>query len=1531
MYRVFVKTSEWSNLCLESSRSISPRFVVKIPHFCAHLFSPSLNDALCLSFQFIVGFRKEQVNANLLNGKGEIKDVSLNCEFLNQILKKVTPFFELESVHVSKLSFHVTAWANLKKAPIVIDIEDVTAVIVEPLGFLDRSQRRVAKQISQQELNLLIEQGLHKLRGAYNLFDRIVDNIHFEMRSLHVSFQPRGKFKTKRVGPWTPPTILVELRHVKYVSVDEFGQEGTPEQVWNHNRPQPGVAAGYQTIMIYKKLSLLCTVGLRDAVHGEEMSPLVKDAQVEVHVAFRKRLRDAAVLAIQVDVTAQKVEVRVPTEAVPIIAHAMAGVQYCLGKDRAFQDPLVTTTDAPSEESLVVNAQVDETNNNILVKKEPMDDDEEGDDDEVNEEAISESLSESDDETIEDEVPTKPESPMRQSSSVSGRSQSAYLRRPVIVLPNGLVIHERISFSLSVHQCTIRGIYSEQEDGYVQLVTKGFVAEAMWPQDSGEKGGYVQASLSYVSLQERSGQRVRSILLGGVQHNINKLPIGLPGKPRPEKGADSSFPLFQDRSIRPDPFGLRHTFPEQAFGLKMTVDFIEKVRLRVSYQTLPTPMVLNTAILYYYRKVSNPEEEDIMVLHEVGIDQFDVLVDSDAWCRALRFAMNENENGFDVRWHSGDWSDELTPDMLVNPIQSLDLADHLQPKKEIFLDDNSMISSDLLNVTARIMNVEIRLPAAVQKDVRSCDVIMAISETMLVVSSALPRTFLTGKIGASIHGEGADTQGRIDFPNDPSDLCYSLEESEDPSMRQLGKMTARGISTARCQLTIRGLSLRIVPVIPFCNAIQPQQLVEPTEMTMIVCFEGEPPTSPESNLIKIVLFVSLQVHRLALNCDLDVISGALSTIIYHSNVVEETVGVIERLQKSSSQIRPTHEQQDLSKMRKTLKNRRVLVKRQIAMSREAGGLSVSACMQLAEFRFTFWRQNVPLTSRFRASLSNDINMRVDDTPIALMKLMLFEMKGMEIGAEWFVQHMSDRRIVVKACLSELKMEICDFELERSKCKKWGDDGHVACDNAAEISSEEALGSDMHSLIELFTFGVHAHAHRSYAEVAWAHNDILLRAETHLKSTQSMSFACEVGPPGVVYLRVHEIESLLVLAIEALLMPTGLQADRFKTNGHGLREIEFPDRSVGALFTWFIHSVRKSRGGDPEVVKSDEKKSGEVDQHIYSSVIEMLPRRVHAGGKVMVQLIIVDILLFVPDKPTKPEMELVDDSRWLGLVVHQTRVLSGYFSPQSTNSKDHIMNTLASGGITWSSLFTSQERGIHLLVRARPSLYNGIKKDLICVTTECLVSEFEVTCSYYPSGVALSMGDTILSVNNLDDLNHLHTSLLAVNDQGILAMNKIDVVVAALRGKDSRLEKKEASTGKGLEYVSTNRVDVPQAPSETEQSLRGLRRSFNRLRGISEAHSLQLKDVLEQQQKRIGFLRYDVFTRERDRIAALALVSSQMTGWLKIGGSHVYGQRLSGVTTMWRYYTVLHKSLLILYPSPGQVSSNAALMVRPLAW
>ena len=85
--------------------------------------------------------------------------------------------------------------------------------------------------------------------------------------------------------------------------------------------------------------------------------------------------------------------------------------------------------------------------------------------------------------------------------------------------------------------------------------------------------------------------------------------------------------------------------------------------------------------------------------------------------------------------------------------------------------------------------------------------------------------------------------------------------------------------------------------------------------------------------------------------------------------------------------------------------------------------------------------------------------------------------------------------------------------------------------------------------------------------------------------------------------------------------------------------------------------------------------------------------------------VVDVLVFVPDKSSA--VGTIDESKWLGLVVHQTTLLAGFFAPkQRSGGEDNcdIMNVLASSGQVWASFLNKQEHGLRAVVRARPSLY-----------------------------------------------------------------------------------------------------------------------------------------------------------------------------------------------------------------------------------
>ena len=87
------------------------------------------------------------------------------------------------------------------------------------------------------------------------------------------------------------------------------------------------------------------------------------------------------------------------------------------------------------------------------------------------------------------------------------------------------------------------------------------------------------------------------------------------------------------------------------------------------------------------------------------------------------------------------------------------------------------------------------------------------------------------------------------------------------------------------------------------------------------------------------------------------------------------------------------------------------------------------------------------------------------------------------------------------------------------------------------------------------------------------------------------------------------------------------------------------------------------------------------------------------------------------------------------------------------------------------------------------------------------------------------------------------------------------------------------------------------------------------------------DVLRERDLEMNALKRQVFTKEKERFGALALLSSRIAGWIRMGGVHVSGQRVSRKSTMWPYWAILRKDLILLFNAPGDVSN--VLMVGDL--
>ena len=447
--------------------------------------------------RFIVGFHPEQVNANLLIGKGEIVNVDLNVGTINALIfSKFTSKIQLQSAHITKLSFNVTSFTHLRKTPIVVTIDKIHIVLEEPMEFngnISTSTSSTKKQLPNTK------------RKSYGLVEKITDNLTLVINEVNIRYETMGKFKTKRRGDWTPPQLTCQLKNLRYELTDEFGVVGSPEIVWRNTRVQRD-EDNMRTWKIHKKCCMDLTLGLHVSPNENEMThPFVNNCHVEVQIIMIRRLNDAGVLALQVDVSILDVQAKIAPNDIPLIAHAIAGLQYCMAKDRAFEDPLKpnytpTTNNKTSDTQAHVSQNVEVTRTDSLSSKTNDLDSARASDNSIEDQEASFSLddfdqNEGDDEDEDDyelneEISESIESHLNDIPSTAGAftpSKPRQLRPkillkqttegPMLILHGGIVIFKSLTLSLSLHHCNVRVLYGTPKLGHFDIVLRGLITE----------------------------------------------------------------------------------------------------------------------------------------------------------------------------------------------------------------------------------------------------------------------------------------------------------------------------------------------------------------------------------------------------------------------------------------------------------------------------------------------------------------------------------------------------------------------------------------------------------------------------------------------------------------------------------------------------------------------------------------------------------------------------------------------------------------------------------------------------------------------------------------------------------------------------------------------------------------------------------------------------------------------------------------------------------------------------------------------
>jgi hypothetical protein len=259
------------------------------------------------------------------------------------------------------------------------------------------------------------------------------------------------------------------------------------------------------------------------------------------------------------------------------------------------------------------------------------------------------------------------------------------------------------------------------------------------------------------------------------------------------------------------------------------------------------------------------------VVHEASIGEIEVCVDSDPIGRLVEAICSAP---WDDRWLTGDYMNEITSDMMVNPEWTVSAHD-LQPIPSWYGSAGgklSSLSSDLRSVTARFGGIIVRMPSPVYS-FSSCgtaDVICSVSSATILVTSQLPAGFLTGTI--------TDSDGEATFPNDKHDFsCQDIEQ-----------LISNTSNTFRMQITLLDFALKAVPIPLLTSATNDDHknyLIAPTKITSMLSLQHSDSILSNNvghpSLTSQFLQVSVLIQSLQSNAVIERALCVSSTLNYH--------------------------------------------------------------------------------------------------------------------------------------------------------------------------------------------------------------------------------------------------------------------------------------------------------------------------------------------------------------------------------------------------------------------------------------------------------------------------------------------------------------------------------------------------------------------------------------------------------------------------------------------------------------------------
>jgi hypothetical protein len=387
-------------------------------------------------------------------------------------------------------------------------------------------------------------------------------------------------------------------------------------------------------------------------------------------------------------------------------------------------------------------------------------------------------------------------------------------------------------------------------------------------------------------------------------------------------------------------------------------------------------------------------------------------------------------------------------------------------------------------------------------------------------------------------------------------------------------------------------------------------------------------------------------------------------------------------------------------------------------------------------------------------------------------------------------------------------------------------------------------------------------------------------------------------------RVEKLEGVVLLILETLLLPAWCQVDAFQNKSSRDVPWTFPPGSIGSLFLSIFCSLIPNIGEASRIglkisedAESKQVPGGVADKVLRGLIEKVVPKDVLA---ILARFTCKDVHIRIPLHQTS--------SSGYGLLMEQAAMLVSFFASDVACTTPSLQ-IRGSKQTAWSKIVATVEKGLrHSLHSAQKLCYwrcneNGVVLD------ETLVDVFEFGYTYAKAKAFLSMKNDV-TVENIEHVDGFISSLQQFTKTCADISSTIAQSLSAVRRRRMML--------KGAKSFSSGSDPVELACTNVVSSIRNVRDAMLRTNAALLRHQAAAQKSRNSHSEELSRLKIVLFKKERDRLNAIALVSSQVAGWLRIGSSQRIGQRGMMSWNLWPKWALLRRSLLILYPSQTQV-------------